>query len=174
VAEVLHVSVATLNKCLQFRLKYPKEDLPELKALGVGWGLLTVALVVEDRRQRHELLRRAIQEEWGGRELQREVQRLNGRWRGGGRRQERGHGLLPDLAELAGLTRRWLEFHEAVWAPGQKGYARELRQTAKEARHGVRRALEGALGAVAELRKRCREAERAVKALRDKLPGEGR
>jgi hypothetical protein len=60
-----------------------------------------------------------------------------------------------------------------VWAPGQKGHARELRRVAKGARHGVRRALEGALGALAELRGRCREAERAVKALRDKLPGEG-
>jgi hypothetical protein len=175
VAEALQVSVATLNKCLQFRDRYPKGELSELERMRVGWGLLTVALAVEDRRQRHALLRRAVEEEWGGRALQREVQRLNGRWRGGGgRRKERGHGLLPDLAELAGLTRRWLEFHEAVWAPGQKGCARELRRMTKEARHGVRRALEGALGAVAEVRKRCREAERAVKALRDKLPGEGR
>ena len=44
----------------------------------------------------------------------------------------------------------------------------------KEARPGVRRALEGALGALAELRERCRAAERAVKDLRDELPGEGR
>ncbi len=173
VAEALHVSVATLNKCLQFRDRYEEEDLPKLERMRVGWGLLTVALAVEDRGKRHELLRRAAREGWGGRALQREVQRLNGSWRGGGRRRkERGHGLLPDLAELAGLTRRWLEFHDRVWAPGQKGYTRELRQTAKGGRPGARRALEGALGALAELRKQCREAERVMKALRDKLPYE--
>jgi hypothetical protein len=174
VAKALRVSEATLNKCLQFRLRYKKEDLPELKALGVGWGPLTVALAVPNRRERHALLRRAAREGWGGRALQREVQRLNGSWRGGGRRrEERGHGLVPDLAELAGLTRRWQEFHDGAWSPGQKGYARELRQWAKEGRPGVRRALEGALGALAELRKHCREAERAVKALRDEFPSEG-
>jgi hypothetical protein len=171
VAEAVGVSEATLNKSLQFRLSYWKGELAELERLRVGWGLLTVALAVPDRRQRHALLRRAAQEEWGGRELQREVQRLNGSWRGGGgRREERGHGLLPDLAELAGLTRRWQEFHDGAWSAGQKGYARELRQTAKDGRPGVRRALEGALQALAELRKRCRAAERAVKALRDRLP----
>ncbi len=172
-AKKLRVSEATLNKCLQFRSRYQKGDLPELKALGAGWGLLTVALAVEDRGKRHKLLRRAAREGWGGRALQREVQRLNGSWRGGGRRRkERGHGLLPDLAELAGLTRRWLEFHDRVWSPGRKGYDRELRQTAKGGRPGARRALEGALGALAELRKQCREAERVMKALRDKLPDE--
>jgi hypothetical protein len=107
VAEALPVSEAALNNCLQFRLKYPKEDLPELERMRVGWGLLTVALAVPNKRERHALLRRAVEEEWGGRALQREVQRLNGSWRGGGgRREPRGHGLLPDLAELAGLTRR--------------------------------------------------------------------
>jgi hypothetical protein len=174
VAEALQVSEATLNKCLQFRRGYKKEDLPELKALGVGWGLLTVALGIRNKRQRHALLGRAVREKWGGRALQREVQRLNGSWRGGGpRRKERGHGLLPDLAELAGLTRRWLEFHDRAWAPGRKGYARALRQAAKAGRPGVRRALEQALESLAELRKRCRAAGRAVKALRDKLPDDG-
>ena len=175
VAKALHVSVATLNKCLQFRDRYEEEDLPELERLRAGWGLLTVALGIRNKRQRHALLRRAVEEKWGARELRREVQRLNGSWRGGGGRlRPRGHGLLPDLAELAGLTRRWLEFHDGAWSPGQKGYARELRQMTREARHGVRRALEGALGALAELRERCREAERAVKELRGELPGEGR
>jgi hypothetical protein len=121
VAKALRASEATLNKCLQFRLRYEKGDLPELKALGGGLGPAdgrpgrpgqAAAGRVAAARRPGEV----------GRALQREVQRLNGSWRrGGGRCKERGHGLLPDLAELAALTRRWVEFHARVWAPGGEG-----------------------------------------------------
>jgi hypothetical protein len=56
VAELAGCSVSTLTKAMQFRLAYQQEDLPELEELKVGWSRLTIALAVEDRDQRHELL----------------------------------------------------------------------------------------------------------------------
>lgn len=150
--------------------------MPELKALGVGWGLLTVTLGIRNKRQRHAMLHRAVEEKWGARELQRAIQQRKGIRRGGGRRRKepRGQGLLPDLAELLGLTGRWLKFHEAVWSQGQREYVRELRRMASKARAGVSGVLGRAKKELADLQKRCREAEETVESLRDRLPDGGR
>src|SRR5262245_3162248 len=64
VAQSLGQSEAALNKCLQFRNRYAEDELPEVEGLGVGWGYLTIALGVPNKRQRHQLLRQARKEAW--------------------------------------------------------------------------------------------------------------
>jgi hypothetical protein len=118
VAGLAGCSVSTLTKAMQFRNSYQRDDLPGLQELGLGWSRLTIALAVEDRQKRHDLLREAKERGWGERELQRAVQQLKGSKRGGGRRRKQMHsqGPLADAAELLRLTELWLEFDRSVWS----------------------------------------------------------
>src|SRR5262249_14331941 len=81
-------------------------------------GRLSIALGVEDRGQRHQLLRESKEKGWAERELQRAVQQLKGSKRGGGRprKQIQSQGPLADAAELVRLTETWLDFHEHLWS----------------------------------------------------------
>jgi len=172
VARLLGKSESTLNKALQFRRSYQADELPELERLGVGWSRLTVALAVKDKQKRHRLLKRAKQEGWDNRSLQRQLQQPRGGSRGGGRprREPEGHGLVPDTAELVRLTEVWGDFFSKVWVASQKEYATEVGKMTVEGKKGVRRLLDEAADKVKELRRRCGEALEAVKLLRDELP----
>jgi hypothetical protein len=44
---------------MQFRDAYQRNDLPALEELQVNWSRLATALGIEDREERHDLLRQA-------------------------------------------------------------------------------------------------------------------
>jgi hypothetical protein len=171
VARLVGQSEPSLNKCLQFRDCYAEDQLPDLERLSVGWAYLTVALAVKGVRKRHKLLRRAREEGWNGRELQRAVQRLRGSRRGGGRhrRSPKGMGLLADVSELTIRTESRADYCERVWAAGQQGYATELDEMSAETREGVRRHLAKAVKELKRLRKQCGDALEGLKALAGRL-----
>jgi hypothetical protein len=138
-AELVGCSPSTLNKAMQFCEAYEPRDLVLLEQMGLGWSRLTIALGVGDREARHQLLHRAKEENWDDRQLQRTVQQLRGKRRGGGRprRTPEGVGLLPDLFELTRLAELWNDFNAQVWAKGQAKYAAELARLPQEARDGL-------------------------------------
>jgi hypothetical protein len=145
-AATLGVSESTLNKALQFCRSYEKNDLPGLEQLGVGWSQLSTALAVKSKRKRSQLLRRAKEEHWGLRELQREVQRLRGRRRRGGRTRKppESRGLVADVSELHRVTELWNDFHAKVWSAPHRSYAAELACLNAEGRKAVREELDRA------------------------------
>jgi hypothetical protein len=170
-ANLLGQSRSTLNKCLQFRTSYEEDELADVEGLGAGWAYLTIALGIPSKKRRHQLLRRAREEDWNGRELQRAVQRLKGSRRGGGRprRRPRGQGLRADLLELTRLAELWTDFHARVWGQGQEGYAGELAAMASAAREGVYLELDRAAQQVRRLRKQAGEALRGLEDLAGRL-----
>jgi hypothetical protein len=169
VAELAGCSVSTLTKAMQFQLAYQQADVPALEEQGIGWSRLTIALAVEDRRQRHELLREAKEKGWGDRQLQRAIQQHKGSKRRGGRprKQMTSQGALADAAELVRLTGLWLEFDEKVWTHTRAAGLRNLNADAasnlagllKEAREGLKR-----------LQSRCKEARAVAESLLAEMP----
>jgi hypothetical protein len=170
-AQILGQSKSTLNKCLQFRTSYEENELDEVEGLGAGWAYVTIALGIPNKKQRHQLLSRAREKGWNGRELQRAVQRLKGTRRGGGRsrRRPKGQGLRADLLELTRLAELWTDFHDRVWEEGQEEYVRELGALLEEARDDLRQDLKRADKQIGLLRKRCGEALRGLKDLAGRL-----
>jgi hypothetical protein len=165
VAELVGQSEATLNKCLQFRRSYEPEDVPWLEQLGVGWSRVTVALAVPDKKKRQQLLSRACKDGWDDQGLQREIQRLRGSRRGGGRprKRPRSHGLLADLGELVRLTDFWIDFHDTVFAGGRQAYMAEIEKMSHEARDSVG---EHVVHAVEKLQRLQERSEKALMVLR--------
>jgi hypothetical protein len=164
VAELAGCSVSTLTKAMQFRGSYQRGKLPGLQELGVGWSRLTIALAVEDKRKRHELLREAQQKGWGERELRRAVQQLNGSKRGGGRprRQVSSQGPLADAAELLRLTQLWLEFDREVWSHAGEA---DLREMDEHARSNLSLMLEDVARRLKQLQSRAKQARRVAESL---------
>jgi hypothetical protein len=164
VAELAGCSVSTLTKAMQFRNAYQRGDLPGLEELGVGWSRLTIALAVDDRVKRHELLLEAKQKGWGERELQRAIQQHKGSKRGGGRPRKRmaSQGPLADAAELLRLTELWLEFDRDVWS---RAGAADLRRMDGHAWSNLQRMLELVARRLKELQSRAREAKRVAESL---------
>jgi hypothetical protein len=113
-AEKLGVSDSTLSKCLQFRRRYEKKDLRQLEAVPVKWGHLVIAFGIEDKHLRLRLLKQAKKDGWDVWELQREIQRMKGKCRGGGRPRNdpKSFGLLPDVIQLLRLSERWNERYQ--------------------------------------------------------------
>jgi hypothetical protein len=119
-AEALGCSHTTLQKALRFRQEYPRpKDVRKLQAQGVGWTLVCIAFAVRDPGERHDLLAEAGREGWTPEQMRFEVQRRHPTRRHGiggrPRRKLRGHGPEVTLRELGRLSRRWLDFHDAVW-----------------------------------------------------------
>jgi hypothetical protein len=173
-AELVGCSVATLNKALQFRQAYEEDELPTLERLGVGWSMLTVALTVAKKGDRHKLLREARDAGWAERDLQRAIQQKRKTRRGGGRprAEPKGHGLLADLAELTSLTQAWLLWHRKVWAASGGAYEAEADALPEDAREAFREQLEEARSGLDALLKEGRQAKEVLAALRKSL-GEG-
>jgi hypothetical protein len=174
VAEIVWQSEATLNKCLQLRRAYEQEDLPELEQLGVGWGRVTIALAVLDRKKRHQLLQKAKKAGWTDLEMRREMQRLRGRRRGGGRTRKpfRSHGLLVDVGEMSRLTEVWNDFSDRVLAEMQQAYLVELVKMSAGVREAVRKQVEHALEQLERLQERAERARKALEMIR-KRAGHG-
>jgi hypothetical protein len=111
---------AVFQKAARFAQLYPSERyLAALARLGVDWTRASLAFVIGDRKERHEMLRRARQEGWTGQQLRFEIQRqYPSRRRGAGGRPRRdpvAYGADVTLRELERLCRRWLAFHERAW-----------------------------------------------------------
>jgi len=103
--------------------------------------------------------------------LQRAIQQLRGRVRGGLRRKEaKRQGLVADLAELTRLTRPWNDFQERVWASGASDYEQEVRGLKGEAAGNVAAMLDEATRNLWSLFTRAGEAAKLVEALRKALP----
>jgi hypothetical protein len=170
-AELVGCSASTLTKTMQFCNAYEAEGLGELEALGVGWSRLTIALAVDDAKDRHRLLRQAKKDNWNERELQRAIQQKRGSRRRGGRhrRRMRGQGLLADRAELMRLTKLWTDFHEQVWSKGADGYLNEAERLDDDGRANLTGLLDEAISAFRELAVRGGTAETVVKQLCAKL-----
>src|ERR1019366_1914094 len=105
-ASKLGVSDSTLSKCLQFRRRHDAGDIPQLETLDIPWAHLSIAFSIKDRQERFRLLKRAKKQGWSDRELQREIQRIKGACRGGGRKRKepQSRGLLADVVELTRLS----------------------------------------------------------------------
>jgi hypothetical protein len=119
---------------------------------------------VEDRDERHRLLREAQQKGWGERELRRTVQQHKGSKCGGGRprRQLSSQGPLADASELLRLTQLWLEFDREVWS--HAGPA-DLRRMDDHARSNLSLMLEDAVQRLRQLQSRAKEARRVAESL---------
>lgn len=171
-AEQVGCSPSTLTKSLQFRLAYEKEDLPKLEELGVGWSRLTVSLAVRNRKQRHQLLKRAKDEGWGDRELQRAIQQLRGSRRGGGRprKEQRTQGLFADLFELLRYTKLWQDFHEQVTCKAQGDYPEQATDMDEAAQESLRRFLSDASMRLKDLRKQSQDIRTVLEELLAQLP----
>ncbi|MFO0926985.1 MAG: hypothetical protein U0736_08075 [Gemmataceae bacterium] len=165
-------SPSTLTKSLQFRQAYEKEDLAKLEELGVGWSRLTVSLAVRNRKQRHQLLKRAKDEGWGDRELQRAIQQLRGSRRGGGRprKEQRTQGLLADLFEMMRYTRLWQDFHDQVTAKAQGDYPAQAKELDEAAIESLRRILTDASTRLKDLRKQSQDTRTVIEELLAQLP----
>jgi hypothetical protein len=171
-ADAVGVSESTLNKCFQFRRRYRREELAELERLKVGWSRLTIALGVQGKRERHQLLRRAETEGWDDHTLQRAIQQRKGTRRGGGRprKEVKSQGIQPDLTHLIDLTQPWSKFYAKVWESGQEGYRAELKDLSDTARQTLQELLRDAAEKLKALRKQSGDALAQVKALQRLLP----
>lgn len=167
-SELVGCSPLTLTKALQFRLTYEPKDLPEVAELGIGWSWLTIVLGVEDRKQRHDLLRKAKEGGWGERELQRAIQQLKGGRRGGGRPQRElmSQGIIADLCELIRLTQLWGDFYEKVWSAKQDGYPAEVRHLQGPALDNLMALLDDARARLKDLANQSKDARATVDSLR--------
>jgi hypothetical protein len=159
---------------LQLRRAYEQEDLPELEQLGVGWARLTTALAIQDRKKRQMLLRKANREGWTDLEMRREMQRLKGSRRGGGRTRKpsKSHGLLVDVGELARLTEVWNDFYHLVFTAMRQSYTVELVKMSAEAREGLKKQVQHALDQLELLQERSGRARKALEGIR-KRSGQG-
>ena len=172
VARAVGVSESTLNKCLQFKQHYLEKDLAAVERLKVGWGRLTIALGVKDRRERHRLLRQAAEENWDDQTLQRAIQKQKGTRRGGGRprKEAKSLGLQPDLTRVIGLTDPWSDFYSQVWSGRQEAYRAEMEGLTNRARATLAELLAAAAQKLQVLRRQCVVALAQVKALQGGLP----
>ncbi len=69
-------SSSMLRKASRFAALYPSDADPQaLIAIGAGWTRLELTFSVGDKKQRHELLRQALNEAWSSENLRFEVQR---------------------------------------------------------------------------------------------------
>jgi hypothetical protein len=156
VARTAPVSVATLNKCLQFARAYAAAEVATLERVEPRWGVVSRALGVADRARRDALLRQAASEGWSEDRVRDAVMRARpGLSRGGGRERAgpRPAGLRADLGTLLRLTRAWTAFYRAGLGDDPDRYAREAAKLARAdpVRLGRRVAqLEEAVGVLLE------------------------
>jgi hypothetical protein len=167
VAELLDCSLSTLTKSMHFHRSYEESELSRLEGLGVNWSRLNIALAIQDTEERHRLLKKAKDEGWSERDLQRAIQGQRGIRRKGGRprREAMSQGVVGDLSELLRLARPWVDFHEQVWAPGVEGYLASLGELTPDARETLREMLRQAAKQLKELEKRAREVQAWLKNL---------
>jgi hypothetical protein len=183
VAEILETSDSTLSKCLQFFNCYEPGDLAELERLAVaalrlevGWVQLFFALGIPDQKKRHRLLQQARDNGWGQKDLRREVHRLKGSYRGGGRPRipEKSRGCLADASELVLRTQQWSAFYEQAWRGNDKKYIAELDKLSDEGRESLERVLADAAERLEALHQQCTASLATVKALQEKLTQQSR
>jgi hypothetical protein len=172
IADLLGRSESTLTKCLHFFKDCTRGELAALEELGAGWAQLGVAFSVKDKKERLELLKRAKREDWGQKELRREVCRLKGKPRGGGRprKEERSRGCLADAVELARRAGLYGDSYRQAWSGNEAKYLAEVANLTGDARVGMERALADAEEKLKTLRGQCADALKDVKALLKKLP----
>lgn len=175
-ATAVGVSESTLNKYLQFRQRYGENELAELARLKVGWGRLTIALGVKDRRERHRFLRQANEEQWDDQTLQRAIQKQKGTQRDGGRprKEATGLGLQPDPTRLIGLTDPWSDFYTQVWSGRQEAYRAEMEGLTNRAWATLAELLTAAAQKLQAMRRQSAVALTQVNALQRGLPSAAR
>ena len=168
-AQSLEVSDSTLSKCLQFRRRFRRRDLPRLKQLKTTWVLLSISFAIRNKEERFSLLAKATNDRWDDRTLQREIHRRNGTCRGGGRKRKepRSQGLLADVIELARQSGIWNRFYETVWAQYQNGAARGQKRIDAD---NLRKQLNHAAEMVDALQTESGQALKAIKALLATIP----
>ena len=171
-AEHLGVSDSTLGKCRQFRRRYKKEDLPELEEQGVQWAHLSISFGIESKKDRFLILKRAKKYHWGERELQREIQRIKGACRGGGRprKEPKSRGLLADVLELCSRAEAWNQFFQTVCAQSLADGADSV--DARIDVDALRKQLKHAGEEVQTLHRESANAIKSIKGVVAKLPRE--
>jgi hypothetical protein len=176
VAEILGTSDSTLSKCLQFFNSYEPAELAELERLEVGWVQLCFALGIPDKKKRHRLLQRAQEEGWGQKTLRREVHRLKGSYRGGGRprQPEKSRGCLPDASELVVRTQQWSAFYKQAWLGNDQKYSAELDKLSDEGRESLERVLADAEQKLQTLHQQCAATLTTVTVLQEQLTQQSR
>jgi hypothetical protein len=176
VAEILGWSQSTLSKCLQFFKSYEPGDLAELERLEVGWVQLCFALGIPDQKKRHRLLQQARDKGWGQKALRREIHRLKGSYRGGGRalKPEKSRGCLTDASVMVRWTQHWSHFYEQAWAGNDQKYIAELDKMPEKGRESLERVLADAEQKLQILHQQCAATLTTVKALQEKLTQESR
>jgi hypothetical protein len=173
-SEALGPGPSLFQKSARFAAEYPGEkDLRGLRRYKVDWSRLVLSFPVRRKKERHALLREAIQGKWTFPQLRFAVQDRSGSARpgAGGRtpRDPARYGAEACVRELGRLAGRWLRFHEHAWskvgkaqwrkllrAPAGPGRERllELLRDAEEAVTGVAAAVEEARQKLSDLRQR--------------------
>lgn len=163
-ARELGISPAQVYRLLKFAREFQTAQVAELARLGLTWGLIYWTFGLPEA-ERMPLLRRAAREKWSTRQVRFEVQGRAGgpRTPGRTRRPARRHGPGIDLAELARLTKAWLDHAAAAWAEANSSLT-ELRAMAPA---GLDTGLRDRLLTVGrDLRRLGREAGRLSRALK--------
>ena len=113
--EALGPCSSVLAKSCRFVKEYPEDkDLRSLYKTGTNWTLLTLAFSIKKKRDRHRILREAVDNEWSPRELHAQIHLRypTGRRSMGGRDRTviRGLDTAGQVKEMRRLTEEWMFF----------------------------------------------------------------
>jgi hypothetical protein len=173
-ARALGPCPALFQKAARFARLYPSAgDLAALNRLRVDWTRASLALVIRDRKERHEILRKARREGWTGQRLRFEIQRAYpSRRRGAGgrpRRDPAAYGADVTLRELERLCRRWLAFYGRAWqAVKPSEWGRLVGGCRGEDLGRLVQLLRNTDGALKEVADACRDIRAALAGLRQR------
>ena len=147
-AAEIGVQADTIRKALKFATTYTGEELEALLALRdpdsqpPSWSMVRILLQIQDKVERSERQRQAVEEGWSRPELQAAVQvRQGGKKSPGGRRF-----AVPDspqrvLKRLTELSESWLRFYADIGEEG--GLSEKLRTAKRQGKNsaGLKRAV---------------------------------
>jgi hypothetical protein len=130
-AEQLGWKDTKLRKARQFALMFTQKQLDDLCGLvrrhlaHFGTTHVGIAVTVPDARERAELLRSCIVNDWGKAQFQAEIKARLGPRRHGGRRRQVAEDPLHALVQVDEMADTWLRWHTiAVARPERNGHAR--------------------------------------------------
>lgn len=120
-SDALGPGVSVLIKSSRFVQLYPTtHSLEALEAIETDWTHLTLTFSIKDTKQRHDLLRKAVSNDWSPRELLYEIHSrfTTSRQGKGGRRQKaiRNLDAAGMIRELLRRSEAWTEFFNESFA----------------------------------------------------------
>ena len=140
----------------------------------MDWTRVTLAFPVEERDDRHKLLREAVDKGWGSQQLRFEVQRRHpsGRRGVGGRPRKEpvAYGGELTLRQLGKLAGRLLDFQRSAWSGVEASDWRELgKEVTGQERARLRQVLFDTLKTLADVQTNCQQARGRLAKLLERL-----